>query len=253
MDYYRFIVTQFHVANTRSLHEDELYLSHSVHVDGVMVASDFKHLGSFNNGTYPTQAQGIQAQVINDPLANVDLLFGLVNAGNASSETVKQAMLGTAQQLVGVGGGGGAGLSVSSALAAIPGPSYVTLPLMALGKLWDWLHTNCDGPVAADHLGATRFVIDTWADDDPNGEVTITDKRYYGVDSPDGCGSNSVYDLTWFVQHWRGWGEVTDDSNMRWTPMSIRPLPPTTAHCMSSARTTVSWCTPARSPAAPGR
>jgi hypothetical protein len=60
MDYYRFIVTQFHVANTRSLHEDELYLSHSVHVDGVMVATDFKHLGSFNNGTYPTQAHGIQ-------------------------------------------------------------------------------------------------------------------------------------------------------------------------------------------------
>ena len=52
--------------------------------------------------------------VINDPFAKVDFLFGLVNAGKASSETVKQAMLGTAQQLVGVGGGGGAGLSVSS-------------------------------------------------------------------------------------------------------------------------------------------
>jgi len=211
VDYYRFVVTEFHVARTRSLHEDELYLSHSVHVDGVIVASDFKHLGSFNSGTYPTQAHGIQTQVINDPLAKVDFLFSLVNAGNASSETVKQAMLGTAQQLVGVGGGGGAGLSVSSALAAIPGPSYVTLPLMAVGKLWDWLHTNCDGPVAADHLSATRFVIDTWADDDPNGEITILKKRYYGVDSPDGCGSNSVYDVTWFVQHWRGWGEVTDE------------------------------------------
>ena len=101
-----------------------MYLSHSVHVDGVMVASDFKHLGSFNNGTYSTQAQGIQTLIINDPLAKVDFLFSLVNAGNASAETVEQAMLGTAQQLVNVGGGGG-GLSVSSALAAIPGPTYL--------------------------------------------------------------------------------------------------------------------------------
>jgi hypothetical protein len=211
VDYYRFIVTQFHVAGTRSTDDDELYLSHSVHIDGVMVASDFKHLGSFGSGTYPTQADGIQALVINDPFAKVDFLFGLVNAGNASSETVKQAILGTAQQLVGVGGGGGAGPSVSSVLAAIPGPSYVTLPLMAVGKLWDWLQANCDGPVAADHLSATRFVMDTWADDDPNGEITITNKRYYGVDSPVGCGVNSAYDVTWFVQHWRGWGEVIDD------------------------------------------
>ena len=54
-------------------------------------------------------------------------------------------------------------------------------------------------------------MIDTWADDDPNGGITITNKRYYGLDSPGGCGNNSAYDITWFVQHWRGWGEVTDE------------------------------------------
>ena len=79
-----------------------------MHVDGTLVASNFAHLGSFNNGTYQTGQVGIST-VINDPSVKVDFVFQLVNAGNASSDTVEAGMLGTAEQLIGIGGCGAGG------------------------------------------------------------------------------------------------------------------------------------------------
>lgn len=43
---------------TRALDEDELYLSHTAHVDGTLVASTFAHLGSFSDGTHQTGDAG---------------------------------------------------------------------------------------------------------------------------------------------------------------------------------------------------
>ncbi len=210
MDFYKFVVTEFIIGLTRALHEDELYLSHSVHVDGTLVASNFAHLGSFNNGTYQTGQVGIST-VINDPSVKVDFVFQLVNAGNASSDTVEAGMLGTAEQLIGIGGCSAGGESmVSSALAAIPADGAYALALKAVAKLWDWLTTNCDGPVAFDRLTGARFVIDTWADDDPNGAINVIGKGYGGTDSAAGCGGNSAYRVTWFVQHWCGWAAIVN-------------------------------------------
>ena len=100
MDFYRFVVTEFEIGLTRALDEDELYLSHTAHVDGTLVASDFMHLGSFSDGTHQTGDAGLASVVINDPNVKVDFVFQLVNAGNASSETVEAALLGTAEQLI---------------------------------------------------------------------------------------------------------------------------------------------------------
>ncbi len=67
MDYYTFVVTEYHIAVTRAAFDtDDLYLSHSVHVDGTLVASDFAYLGSFDEGTTrQTGSVGIPAVVIN--------------------------------------------------------------------------------------------------------------------------------------------------------------------------------------------
>jgi hypothetical protein len=209
MDFYRFIVTEFEVGLTRSIDDDELYLSHSAHVDGRVVATDFKHLGSFSDGIHQTGNVGLDAVVINDPSVRVDFVFQLVNAGNASSDTVEAALLGTAEQLIGIGATSSTGTSaVSGLLSAIPASGPWAVVLKGAGKLWDWLTTNCDGPVAVDGLSGTRFAIDTWADDDPTGTILVGQKGYGGLDSPDGCGSNSAYRVTWFVQHWRGWAEA---------------------------------------------
>jgi hypothetical protein len=211
MDFYRFVVTEFTVGLTRAIHEDELYLSHTVHVNGTAVASNFAHLGSFSDGTHQTGNVGLPAVVINDPSVIVDFVFQLVNAGNASSDTVEAALLGTAEQLIGIGAGCAAGESVvSGILAAIPASGPWAVALKGVAKLWDWLSTDCDGPVAVDRLSGARFAVDAWADDDPAGTILVNAKGYGGTDSPDGCGSNSAYRVTWFVQHFRGWAEVVN-------------------------------------------
>jgi hypothetical protein len=214
VDYYRFVVTEFTVGLTRAIHEDELYLSHTAHIDGTLVASDFVHLGSFSDGTHSTGDVGLRSVVINDPSVKVDFVFQLVNAGNASSDTVEAAVLGTAEQLIGIGAGRATGSSVvSGLLSAIPASGPWALVLKGIAKLWDWLTTDCDGPVAVDRLSGARFAIDTWTDDDPTGTILVDGKGYVGTDSPDGCGANSAYRVSWFVQHWRGWGAVVDPHN----------------------------------------
>lgn len=214
MDFYRFIVTEFEVGLTRALDNDELYLSHTVHVDGTLVASNFAHLGSFSDGTHQTNVPGLQAVVINDPNAKVDFVFQLVNAGNPSSDTVEAAMLGTATQLSGIGSTSpSVSALVSSIIGIIPATGPWTFVLKGVGKLWDWLTTNCDGPVAVDGISGPRYAIDNWADDDPDGEISVIQKGYGGLDSPAGCGSNSAYRVTWFMQHWRGWSGVRDSDN----------------------------------------
>ena len=220
---------------TRALDEDELYLSHTAHVEGTLVASNSAHLGSFSDGTHQTGDAGLPSVVINDPSVKVDFVFQLVNAGNASSETVEAALLGTAEQLIGIGAGSSTGPSVvSSILAAIPASGPWALVLKGVGKLWDWLTTNCDGPVAVDRLSGPRFAIDNWTDDDPTGTISVIQKGYGGLDSPDGCGSNSAYRVTWFVQHWRGWSEVGTPRTRSSTRRRASPSRRTTVPCTSS-------------------
>ena len=211
MDFYKFVVTEFEVGITRALDTDELYLSHTAHVDGTLVASNFVHLGPFSDGTHLTPGgAGLLSVVINDPNVKVEFVFQLVNAGNASSGTVEAALLGTAEQLIGIGGKSSSGASVvSGILEAIPVDGLWALAFKGAAKLWDWLNVDCDGPVAVDRLSGPRFAIDNWADDDPNGEISVIQRGYGGLDAS-GCGSNSAYRVTWFVQHWRGWSEVRD-------------------------------------------
>ena len=55
MDFYRFVVTNFKIDHTRSIHNDTLHLSHTVHVNDDIVASNVLKLGDFNNGSYQTE------------------------------------------------------------------------------------------------------------------------------------------------------------------------------------------------------
>jgi hypothetical protein len=217
MDFYRFVVTDFKIDDTRALHNDTLHLTHTVHVDGDLVAYNPLALGDFNNGTYSTQSYvhgtdvlGIRNLVINNPFGKVSFLFQLLNAGNNSEATINARAVATADQLAGIGSGlvaagaaGAAGISGAGLAAA----GAVGLALEVFANVYAWLTTDCDGPVAVDHLAGPRFVIDAWADADPTGTVTFS-KNYRGVDSAQGCGGNSNYTVGWFVQHWRGWAEV---------------------------------------------
>lgn len=135
-------------------------------------------------------------------------MFQLVNAGHANPGTLDAHITGTAGQLAGIAGG---------AQVAGSGPIPVGLPLEVFADAWPWLADGCDGPVAADQLSGPRYVIDTWADEDPTGQI-ILQRHYPGADSQQGCGDSS-YDVTWLIQHYRGWWEVTDDSGGSASPL----------------------------------
>jgi hypothetical protein len=218
MDFYRFVVTNFKIDATRAIHNDTLHLTHTVHVDGDMVALNALALGDFNNGSYDTQSYvhgtdtlGITNLVINNPLAKVSFLFQLLNAGNISSNAVLTGRVtATADQLAGIGSGlfaaGAAGAQGISGLG-LAGAGALGVALEVFANIYAWLSTDCDGPVAVDHLSGPRFVIDAWADADPTGTIT-RNIHYPGTDSPEGCGGNSDYTVGWLVQHWRGWAGV---------------------------------------------
>lgn len=219
MDYYRFVVTNFKIDQTRSIHEDTLQLGHSVHVDNDVVASNVVKLGDFNNGSYQTENYvhgtdplGISSVVINDPWSKVTFTFQLLNAGHDSADTISARVVATADQLAGIGAGL-AGAGAKDFAAAAPASLAVGLGLELFANVYSWLSTDCDGPVAVDQLSGPRYVIDAWADDDTTGTGTIFRQQHYpGVDSPDGCGGNSDYTVGWLVQHWRGWASVLNDA-----------------------------------------
>jgi hypothetical protein len=217
MDFYNFAMTGFFISDTRSRHEDTLRLSHAVSVDGDIVAYDFVSLGDFNNGDYATQdyvrageQSGIAGVVINDPLAKVAFTFQLINAGNGSRGELDGRTVATADQLAGIGAGlAGAG---AASVGAAAGPVAVAaLVSEAAIDFYSWLTVDCDGPVAVDQISGPRYVIDAWADDDHTGTIFVR-RQYPGSDSPDGCGRNSNYDVTWQLQHYRGWDEITNST-----------------------------------------
>ena len=209
MDFYRFVVTNFKIDHTRSIHNDTLHLSHTVHVNDDIVASNVLKLGDFNNGSYQTEdyvhgtdTLGIPSVVINNPDSKVSFLFQLVNADHDSAPTIAGRVIATADQLAGIGSG------LAGAGAAGVG---IGLAFEVFANAYAWLSVGCDGPVAVDQLSGPRYVIDAWADDDSAGTI-FREQHYPGVDSPGGCGSNSDYTVGWLVQHWRGWSEVADSA-----------------------------------------
>jgi hypothetical protein len=219
MDYYDFFVTEFTIHDTRSLHEDTLHLAYSVSVDSDVVAASLLKLGDFNNGTYHTEqyvhggaSSGLRGVVINAPFAKVGFAFQLLNAGNVSDATLSGRVASTADQLAGITAGL-SGAAASGVLGAMGSPAFpIGLAIEAFANLWSWLTANCDGPVAVDQLSGPRYLLDAWLDNKPLGELTFN-RNYPGTDSADGCGGNSNYDVSWYVQHYRGWGEVWNQTD----------------------------------------
>ncbi len=55
---------------------------------------------------------------------------------------------------------------------------------------------NCDGPVAVDQIRVTGRKLEDLTRD--SGQHTER-RRYPGIDSPHGCGANSLYDVQWTI------------------------------------------------------
>jgi len=215
MDLYTFIVEDFFIHDTRSIHNDTLQLSYSAFVDGDAVANRVISLGDFDNGEYSTvdyvpsdQSPGLAQVVINDPTAEVAFMFQLVNAGNVPAGALSGRLAATADQLAGITAGlaGAGATSISAAVLTDAFPAGLLLE--AFANLWSWLTVDCDGPVAVDQISGPRYVLDAWTD---NATQTFRTRRTYpGSDSSTGCGGNSNYEAIWSLQHSRAWVPVAD-------------------------------------------
>jgi hypothetical protein len=209
MDLYDFAVTSFTIHHTRSLINDTLVLSHTAHVDRNAVASSLVHLGDHDNGTYSVldlvhgTGAGLNHVVINDPSSEVAFIFQLLNAGNVPDGALTGRVAATSDQLAGIT----AGLSGAGAADAADALSsyflWAGVALEVFANLYSWLDVDCDGAVAIDQSSGPRYVLDAWTDNG-TGQF-IVNRRYPGTDSPDGCGGNSDYEVTWLVRHYRGW------------------------------------------------
>ncbi len=153
-------------------------------------------MGDLDNGEYSPsdyvasdESPGVVV-VINDPTANVAFSFQLVNAGNPPGGSLSALLAPAAQQLF-TFATGLKGSAASEVLAAADGSASLTGLLgaglmVAFAKLWSWLSSDCDGPVAVDQISGPRYLLDAWTDN-PAKAVRARGRIYQGVDSPIGC------------------------------------------------------------------
>lgn len=218
MDLFTLHVEQVHIDNTRSWLDDVLHLGYTVTVNGELFALKQLYLRNpwppfgpefgFNNGTFvpddhvaPDQRGGLARVVINDPMARVAFAFQLVNANNLSENTISGRLIATADQMAGIV----AGLAGEVKEALTRASFWGGVALEAFATLVGVIDSvDCDGPVAVDQIAGPRFTLDALTDN-PSRALMIERKRYPGLDSNKGCGSNSAYTVTWSLRHWRAW------------------------------------------------
>src|SRR5262249_12026410 len=226
MDFYTLKVDEFAITATRSPSTDNLHLAYSAYVDGDVVAQKLLYLGDCDSGNgsrvyHPddlvsneADKGGLAGVVINDPMSKVAFNFQLLNAGNVPAGALTGRVSSTADQLAGIGAGlAGAGAKgitdIVAGATAATGFFWAAIALEGFATLYSWLNVDCDGPVAVDQISGPRYAIDAWTDNAP---FEVEQKDYPGIDSPTGCGPNSLYSVSWSLSHLHGWTRVVDEA-----------------------------------------
>jgi hypothetical protein len=186
---YTFTLSSFRITDTRSPHEDTDYVSMAVAVgNNPVITAPTKYMGNVNNGVHQVNLSIANVEVSQGQ--NVAFSYAIVNSGHNSDE-VEQTLTpivasAASKALAALGGlvGGGIGSAIGDFAGSWLGKE--------LGSI---IFANCDGSVAAgDHTlsGATL------AQQAIGATITQTDDNK-GSDSPDGCGSNSRYYVSWSI------------------------------------------------------
>jgi len=187
----------FEVDHTRARHED---------TDFVVLTAEQEPTGqqddaptwqplNVNNGTYAPLNGGplVLGPYLDLPDDTNELVFnyGIVNKGHHNGEDFLNAMI---QAGLSAGGAavGTAGEGSTQTGAAALGGGFAGL----LGTAVNMFFANCDGVVAADqfgpYTGGTLWAMTA------SGSHSET-HSYPGTDSPNGCGKNSIYKVTWHI------------------------------------------------------
>lgn len=192
MGYFTFRVNQFHIDNTRSRHNDTDSVALGLKIGDQMFPTQTQAMGDLNNGDYPVNIAFTAIPVPLDTTLPIKFNYQIVNAGHVDQSTLdKDLSLGAAALVAELSLTGIWGLVAKGAIAG-------------LGELLSLLNADCDGPVAIDQISITGGTLVDW------GAGHSETRSYPGIVSPDGCGSNSQYSVTWSIQ------AVGGQDNWRW-------------------------------------
>ena len=191
-----FTMDSLGITNTRSRHND----TDVVHIGVTVGASDTvfvtKKLGDLNNGNHGV-GLSIEANIPDDD--TIVVFSYLVNnsghGGDDSETKTAQAVLSTiAQAVISHKADTAAAIAVGTILVPIVVSAVAAVAgILALTEAGLLLFANCDGPVAS---GAIPFKCSDLIKRTASGQKINETTQHPGVDSPDGCGSNSHYSTT---------------------------------------------------------
>jgi hypothetical protein len=94
--------------------------------------------------------------------------------------------------------GAAVGATIGTAAVPILGSALGALGGYLLGEGWGLLFPNCDGPVVASMFVYSGAELKQAT---ANGKPLVTTTNYPGIDSADGCGDNSNYNVTFRIVH----------------------------------------------------
>jgi hypothetical protein len=194
---YTFTVKSFRITDTRSLHEDTDYVSAAVSVNGKQpIKGTPVAMGDLNNGDYPVNLT--IPNVVVGPNDTVAFTYAIVNSGYEKSRL--ESDLTDAVGIVAMGAGAIGGAILGAPAAPVGGDIAGAAVGMSSGawftkKVMGVIFADCDGTVAAADYAWTGSALAKRA----VGMTMTTEDNNKGTDTPDGCGRNSQYYVTWSV------------------------------------------------------
>ena len=192
------------IDNTRSRHEDTDYVSYSVAWNNQAPQTRIKSMGNLNNGTFGI---GLSFTVSAARYLPLVMNYLIINSGHQSQSDIDNELTQLANQLASAGAkaaasaissgiGALAGASIGTAVAPIIGSALGALAGWIVGEVGGLLFADCDGPVAAEQV---PFAVGPLWLQTRKGAAVQHRTEHPGTNSPDGCGSNSLYYTTWVV------------------------------------------------------
>lgn len=205
---YRFSVDFVTVRTTRSLNADTDTGSATIGAGNWPSATVTQSMGDIG-GTHPSQAQTnlLHFQPVAVELCEAAIFsYLVVNNGNADQKKLDDALVKAGGSLtddavksvsqdLGAGVGAIAGVTIGGIAAPIIGSLLGALVGWLMDQLGGVVFANCDGLVAAALIPKLGRDLDMWTAHGPHQETT----SHPGTDSATGCGSNSVYEVTWSI------------------------------------------------------
>jgi len=191
-----FSLDSFRITDTRARHNDTDYVSFTLLVRDAAGKGTpqtlKKSMGDVNNGTHAVGLSFPNVVVPTD--GSVVFNYLIVNSGHSSEGTIDQALETVGGSLAEKGlvaGGTALGTAILPGLGSILGAIAGWLA----GEIKNILTANCDGPVAAEQVTLTYKDLMAKTASGPYSHETPNP----GTDSSIGCGSNSMYYVTWHI------------------------------------------------------